>query len=472
MKLQHLLIALLVTGCTYLPQANVSRGQSIVVKAKIAESNLTTQTVVNPYTAGSINHLLLQLMYMPSQSVVSSVDIPGSQLSLPVKLTNLAANRSYRIKATAYKASGTLVGDVISTGDALSQLDFATTNNDQPTIVTLPVKLIDKDFNGIATSTIAITSGGYSFAASESVAFLPPLVTTFAGTNQAGYADGTLAQARFSSPSKIARNTSTGILYITDTGNNNLRRISGGTVGGLGAGKTGIKGIFYDSYDNPGRLMISANTEASEVNMTTGAMPPFLTLANPIPDLICMFDGIDSLALALLQPTGLYAVACGTEQDILLNLNNPQGMTANLNSDVLYIADTGNNRILKYTGIKDSMISMGEPTLVATYGDGTAGTSDGSASTARFNAPRGLALDSHGNLYVSDTGNHRIRCIEPSGNVTTYAGPTGAAESGFADGVGTAARFKSPDGLTVDGSGNLYVVDTGNHCIRYLKRIY
>jgi hypothetical protein len=122
----------------------------------------------------------------------------------------------------------------------------------------------------------------------------------------------------------------------------------------------------------------------------------------------------------------------------------------------LYIADAGNHTIRKVS-------PAGEVTTLAGLAE-TPGSSDGRGANARFNGPRGVALDGSGNVYVADTGNHTIRKITPAGVVSTFAGLAGA--NGFFNANGIEARFKSPQGVAVDGSNNVYVADTGNHSIR------
>ena len=101
---------------------------------------------------------------------------------------------------------------------------------------------------------------------------------------------------------------------------------------------------------------------------------------------------------------------------------------------------------------------------VTTSAGGVQGSADGTGADARFSYPEGVAVDGDGNLYVTDTSNHTIRKITPAGVVTTLAGT--ATEKGFVDGIGRAAVFNSPEGVAVDGDGNLYVTDTSNRAIR------
>ncbi len=133
--------------------------------------------------------------------------------------------------------------------------------------------------------------------------------------------------------------------------------------------------------------------------------------------------------------------------------NYPRGGAIDSSGNV-YVADTYNQRIRKIT-------SAGVVTTLA--GTGTAGFMDGAGNVAQFNFPYGVAVDNSGFVYVADQSNHRIRKITSTGVVSTLAG-TGTA--GNMDGAGNAALFRSPGGVAVDGSGNVYVADTYNHRIR------
>ncbi|MGH8027892.1 MAG: gluconolaconase, partial [Pseudoxanthomonas sp.] len=120
----------------------------------------------------------------------------------------------------------------------------------------------------------------------------------------------------------------------------------------------------------------------------------------------------------------------------------------------LYVADTGNHAIRKIT-------PLGMVSTVA--GTGVAGFRDGAATQAQFNGPIGVAVDAHGNVYVADTYNDRIRKIDPQGQVSTLAG---GERPGNLDGIGAAARFDTPTALAVDAQGIVWVADTRNNAIR------
>lgn len=102
-------------------------------------------------------------------------------------------------------------------------------------------------------------------------------------------------------------------------------------------------------------------------------------------------------------------------------------------------------------------------TVTTWAGNGVAGYRDGPRAEALLSRPGGLALDAEGRLYFTEWGSHRIRRIDTQGVVSTIAG---MGESGYVDGPAAEARFHNPDGIAVDGAGNVYVADHSNHAVR------
>jgi sugar lactone lactonase YvrE len=134
------------------------------------------------------------------------------------------------------------------------------------------------------------------------------------------------------------------------------------------------------------------------------------------------------------------------------SFNFPQGIAVD-SSGTVYVSDTNNHLIRKIT-------SSGAVTTLA--GSGTSGSANGTGSNASFYYPAGVDVDSSGTVYVADEYNHLIRKITSSGAVTTLAGGT----QGSANGTGSAAQFNYPQDVAVDSSGTVYVADTYNQRIR------
>jgi len=122
----------------------------------------------------------------------------------------------------------------------------------------------------------------------------------------------------------------------------------------------------------------------------------------------------------------------------------------------VYVADSGNNTIRKITPAAKVTTFAGSAGLL--------GSADGTGTAARFNDPFGVAVDHSGNVFVTDTGNNTIRKITPARVVTTLGGLP--LSPGTSDGAGINARFNSPRGMAVDSAGKIYVGDSGNHTIR------
>ncbi len=270
-------------------------------------------------------------------------------------------------------------------------------------------------------------------------------VTTLAGlAGESGSADGTGSQARFFVPAGVAVDAG-GNVYVADSGNYTVRKIApGGAVSTL-AGTAGIRGYadgtgaaarFYIPYaltvDDQGNVFVSDSGNNTIRKIT----PAGVVTTYASTGVTANKGSIDGAAAAA-------------------NFNGPRSVAVDSAGNI-YVADVYNDTIRRITSA--GVVS----TLAGSPEEG--GSADGTGSAARFSLPSGLALDSSGNIYVADSGNHTIRKVTPAGVVTTLAGSAGV--SGSTDGTGSAARFNSPLALVVDGSGNVYVADSYNQLIR------
>lgn len=137
--------------------------------------------------------------------------------------------------------------------------------------------------------------------------------------------------------------------------------------------------------------------------------------------------------------------------------NNPSDVAVDSFGDI-YVCDTGNHAIRKISSTNG----------VSTFAGGISGNSDGIGKLAKFNSPNGITIDKFNNIYVADTLNHRICKINSYGEVITIAGGI----QGFADGYKTSAKFNNPTDLSVDQNLNIYVSDSKNFKIRKITSDY
>ena len=266
------------------------------------------------------------------------------------------------------------------------------------------------------------------------------VVTTLAGSGVAGAADGTGVAATFWSPLGITTDGTN--LYITDAGNNAIRKIviATGVVTTLAG--SGVAG----AADGTG---VAATFNWPCEVTTDGTNLYIADFGNHKIRKIVIATGI----VTTIAGSGVAGAVDGT--GIAATFKQPYGITTDGMN--LYVADQGNKEIRKI------VIATGVVTTLA--GSGAPGAADGTGIAATFWGPAGITTDGI-NLYVVDTWNNNIRKIViATGVVTTLAG---SGVAGAADGTGIAATFNGPTGITTDGT-NLYIVDKSNNKIRKIQ---
>ncbi len=265
-------------------------------------------------------------------------------------------------------------------------------------------------------------------------------VTTPVGVlNAWGYTDDSGTAARFFYPGGIAADTG-GTVFVADTTNHVIRKITPGGIVTTFAGD-GFRGTA-DGTGAAARFDLPQG-----IALDTGGNLYVADTFNQIIRKITPAGVVTTLA-GLADTSG---DTNGTGN--AARFRSPRAVAVDASGNV-YVADSGNHTIRKIT-------PAGVVTTLAGFAR-TSGLVDATGSAARFNGPQGIAVTPGGIVFVADTGNHVIRRVTPAGVVTTVAGST----AGTADGVGTAAQFNSPKGLTTDGAGTGYVADFGSHTIR------
>ena len=268
------------------------------------------------------------------------------------------------------------------------------------------------------------------------------LITAFAGMVSQGSAEGAGIAASFNYPYGLAVDAG-GNVYVADTGNNTIRKVTSAGVVSTLAGTAGSSGSAdatgpTASFRAPGGVATDAsgNVFVADTNNHTIRQ---ITAAGVV--------------TTLAGTAGAMGSADGTGS--AASFRYPNAVATDTAGNV-YVADAGNNTIRKVT-------PAGVVTTVAGLA-GAIGSADGTGTAATFSAPAAITADSSGNLYVADYYNNTIRKITSAGVVTTLAGS--AMGWGSSDGTGPTARFNGPQGLAVDGAGNVYVADTYNFTIR------
>ena len=312
----------------------------------------------------------------------------------------------------------------------------------------------------------------------------------------AGGAVGFASASSFSGPKGVAVSAS-GSVYILDTNNHNVKVLlcpSASPTPSISVGASASASATPSASARPSPTMTptaTASGRGCSLTQFVGGWGNSATLAlsgaplavsiNTPSGLVVAADGrlfwtdtgnsavANSHDIRMLDATGTFvsSLAGGSTAGAFVNslgpaarFSAPFALALSGEGDIIFVADTANNRVRWVS------VSTGNANLLA--GSGAASSVDAIGAAATFNGPKGIACDPNsGVIYVSDTNAHRIRLVTfPVGAVSTIAG-NGVV--GFLDGVGVAAFFSSPMGLTIDtSSGTVYIADYANHAVRVL----
>ena len=397
----------------------------------------------NVYVADTGNHIILMITQDGGVSTLAGM------LGSPEGTDgDGAAARFYRPSGIAVDSAGSTIFVADAGNNSMRKIVAVGSANTVSTVAGSTGVVGSADGNGIAASfsgpngvamdstgsTIVVADTGNSTIRKIVTAGSVNTVSTLAGTaSVTGSQDGNGVAASFNNPYGIA-NDSAGSIYVADTNNNTIRKISpqgtvstlAGTAGITGNDNgTGVDASFSYPYniavDSAGNIYVADNGNNIIRKITSSGV-------------------VSTLA----GTAGVIGNADGTGPGA--SFNGPTGIAVDSAGNV-YVADTQNNIVRKIT-----------PAGVVTT------PAWASASTANFLFPYGIAIDSTGTIYVSDNGHNVIRKITSAGVVTTLAGTAGV--TGSADGTGPSASFNSPSGIALNSAGDVYVADTGNNTVR------
>lgn len=280
-------------------------------------------------------------------------------------------------------------------------------------------------------------------------------VTTLAGQpGVTGSTDGTNNSATFNHPWGLARDAA-GNLYVADQGNHTMRKLTPlGTnwVVTTIAGKAGVAGSA-DGTNGAARFNWPDGTAVDPSGNVYVADQGDHTIRKLTP------SGTNWVVTTIAGLATVYGSADGTNSDA--RFNKPSSVAVD-NTGKLYVADLFNDTIRMLTPVGTNWIV----TTIAGQA-GISGSKDGTNNVALFYQPNGVTPDALGNLFVTDYGNHTIRKMTRVGTnwvVTTLGGVAGSFGSN--DGTGSLARFYHPTFMALDSAGNLYVSDRDNDVIR------
>jgi hypothetical protein len=415
----------------------------------------------NKPTGYGVDRLPAGLTLDPTKGIICGTPTAVGQTSIVLSATNAVGTSSQTFTLTIVAMPLPAITSATTQSGVLGvAFNYTITATNSPTSYTatglpagLPLNPATGLISGIpmATGTFAVTIGAVNASGTTTTTFtltVSPAYywSNFAGSPRvAGSADGTGSKATFYYPYAVTVD-SAGNLYVADTNNSTIRKVTPAGVVTTLAGIPGVSGSANGTgtaaqFNNPVGIAVDSGSNlyvADTLNHTIRKMTPA------------------GVVTTLAGTPGVYGSANGT--GTAAQFFYPRGIAVDSGSN-LYVADSINSTIRKVTPAGVVTTLAGSPTV--------SGSANGTGSAAQFNYPSGVAVDSGSNIYVADTGNYTIRKVTPAGVVTTLAGI--ARTSGSADGLTSAATFNYPSGIAVDGIGNLFVAESNNYTIREIS---
>ena len=293
-------------------------------------------------------------------------------------------------------------------------------------------------------------------------------VRTLAGIGVVGHVNGPEAGASFWSGGYLATDAA-GDVFVADSGNDDIRRIGANGIVTTVAGATLTAGSANGTgdvatFDNPTGIAVSP--DGSTVFVADFGNNVIRRIALTGYDPTVPSNWTVSTIVGVAGSAGGNYVSPTTGD--IAKINTPAGLAYDPTDRVLYFTELTGNRVRKASLI-GSDPSVAHNWLVelvagdASQVNGNPGQVNGYFNNARFKSPNGLALDGTNNLYIADAGNYAIRKIGSGGIVETLAGGT---SPGYVDGFATSAEFSGPADVAVDATGTVYVSDYENSLVR------
>ena len=386
-----------------------------------------------------------------SPSVLPANDLDGATLMLTLgdgETTRSGATSPETFTAAAARSHFTLSATGL-TGLSISSLS-ATAGSRMATLTLGYTGSTASTLRGSFTVAVAPAAHSGANAITSSSAMVAPTIETVAGSGTEGFSGdgGAATSAAFNGPTGVTLD-SAGNLYIADWGNHRVRKVDASgnisTIAGTGTGGFGGDGGAASAaqLQNPAGLAVDSAGN--------------LYIADYSNHRIRKVDASGDISTVAGTGTASFSGDGGAATSAAIN--TPFGVALDSVGN-LYIADSSNHRIRKVdaSGIISTVAGTGTRGF---SGDG------GAATSAAIDGSFGVALDGAGNLYIADTNNHRIRKVDASGTISTIAG-VGTGSVVGDGGPATSAVINGPFGVTLDGAGNLYIVETNGHRIRWV----